>query len=297
MSNPPFFTLIIPTYNRENTIRESIYSALGQQYEDFEVIIVDDGSTDDTQATVGQFKDPRIQYIRIDNSERGVARNVGIKKAKGAYITFLDSDDVLYPNHLSRARQICEERAYPEIFRTAFEIKDRQGRVIEQSVLYKESTVNNALVYGNILACLGVFVKAEIIKEFLFIEDRRLAGTEDYELWLRLGSRFSIWNDNTITAAIIHHDNRSVTQQNIPQLIQRIQLFIQYVFFDKCNKQVYSNKKSFFKAWRYSYIALHAALARKKSIGLHYLYKAFVNYPLIVGYKRFYMIIFKLIVN
>ena len=296
MHNIPFFSIIIPTYNRAYTIGDSIHSILAQNYEDFEVIIVDDGSTDDTRATVDHFKDPRIQYVRIDNSERGVARNVGIKKARGEYITFLDSDDVLYSNHLSRARQICEERAFPEMFRIAFEIKDQQGRIIEQSVLH-ENTVNNALIYGNILACLGVFIKAEIIKEFLFIEDRRLAGTEDYELWLRLGSRFSIWNDNTITAAIMHHENRSVTQQDIPQLIQRIQLFIQYVFSDRRNEQVYSDKKNFFKALRYSYIALHAALARKKDIGLHYLYKAFVNYPLIVVYKRFYIIIFKLIVN
>ena len=296
MNDSPFFSIIIPTYNRQEIIHKSIKSALVQRYKDFELIVVDDGSTDNTQQTVLSFEDNRIQYFKTHNGERGRARNIGIRKSRGKYITFLDSDDVLYENYLSQARKVCEKYNYPEMFRTAFEIKDVRGRILEQTTLQKD-TANDALVYGNLLACLGVFVKAEIIENFLFTEDRKLAGTEDYELWLRLGSRYIIHSDNTITAAIIQHDQRSVVHQNIKQLENRIRLFICYVFSDAANKIAYNHKKDFFIAMRYSYIALHASVSNKKIVAIKYLILAIMSYPKFPLFKRFYVVIYKILLS
>ena len=290
----PFFSVIMPTYNRGHCLYRSIDSVLTQDFIDFELIIVDDGSTDDTQLIVENVEDKRIRYFKIDNSERGAARNIGIRAAIGKYITFLDSDDVLYHNYLKTGRQLVTEREFPEIFRTAFEIKDQHRKVLERSTINSQ-TVNDTLIYGNIMACLGVFIKSNIAKNFLFVEDRRLAGTEDYELWLRIGSRFPIWNDNSITAAIIQHSQRSVVNQNIKLLEERICLFIDYVFSDAQNKTVYDHKNRLFVAMRYSYIALHASVNGEKKIAVKYLLRAIGKHPLFFLYKRFYVIIYKLL--
>ena len=101
MENKILFSIIIPTYNRASLIKETINSVLLQDYPNFEIIIVDDGSTDDTENIVKSIEDSRINYHKKTNAERGAARNFGIKLAKGEYITFLDSDDILYVNHLT----------------------------------------------------------------------------------------------------------------------------------------------------------------------------------------------------
>jgi len=96
---PVLVSVVMPTYNRRNYIRESLDSVLAQDFSAFEVIVVDDGSTDGTEKEVRLYQD-RIRYIRQENRGAGVARNVGIRNARGAYIAFMDSDDLSRPNHL-----------------------------------------------------------------------------------------------------------------------------------------------------------------------------------------------------
>ncbi len=96
---PILVSVIMPTYNRGNYIRESLDSVLAQDFSDFEVIVVDDGSTDGTEEVVRPYQD-RIRYIRQENRGAGAARNIGIRKARGQYIAFMDSDDLSRPHHL-----------------------------------------------------------------------------------------------------------------------------------------------------------------------------------------------------
>ena len=100
MSYYPFFTIIIPTYNRAHIIKRPIDSIISQSFDDWELIIVDDGSTDDTKAVVDTYRDSRIKYVWQENQERSAARNHGISLAKGEWICFQDSDDEYLPEHL-----------------------------------------------------------------------------------------------------------------------------------------------------------------------------------------------------
>ena len=102
MNNNPFFSIIIPTYNRENFLEKAINSIVDQTYYNWELIIIDDGSTDKTKELIDKFqiKDSRIIYLYQKNQERSAARNNGIKNSRGKYICFLDSDDEFKPNHL-----------------------------------------------------------------------------------------------------------------------------------------------------------------------------------------------------
>ena len=103
------FSVIVPTYNRESFIVKTIQSLLSQTYLNFELIIIDDGSTDNTEQVVKKIQDKRIKYYKKKNAERGAARNYGTNKAKGGYIIFLDSDDLLYSKYLEEANSFIKK--------------------------------------------------------------------------------------------------------------------------------------------------------------------------------------------
>jgi len=110
----PTVSVIISTYNRAHLIGRAIQSVLNQTYQDFEVIVVDDGSTDNTEEIVKSFNDPRIRYIRHEkNKGAAAARNTGIKAARGKYIAFQDSDDEWLPEKLEKQMKVFEN-APPE---------------------------------------------------------------------------------------------------------------------------------------------------------------------------------------
>src|SRR5882672_6620269 len=100
-SGGPQFSIVMPTYNRAHMVGKTIASILRNDFTDFEVLVVDDGSEDDTEALIAKLTDPRIHYYKKENGERGAARNYGAIRANGRYINFFDSDDVMYPNHLA----------------------------------------------------------------------------------------------------------------------------------------------------------------------------------------------------
>jgi glycosyltransferase involved in cell wall biosynthesis len=97
----PFFSVVIPVYNRAALLRAAIASVRAQSFQDFEIIVIDDGSTDTPQPVAESFADARIRFVRQDNAGGGAARNTGIDLARGRFIAFLDSDDVFLPHHLA----------------------------------------------------------------------------------------------------------------------------------------------------------------------------------------------------
>jgi glycosyltransferase involved in cell wall biosynthesis len=111
----PFFSVIIPTYNRAQFIAPAIKSVLAQTFSDFELIIVDDASTDNTEEIISSIIDNRIIYIKNkSNLERCTSRNIGIQKSRGQYICFLDSDDLYLENHLQVLYKNIQERGSPK---------------------------------------------------------------------------------------------------------------------------------------------------------------------------------------
>ncbi len=108
----PFFSVVIPTYNRANFIRDTVESVLKQDHTDFEILVVDDGSTDNTETVIAEAfgNTEQVRYFKQVNAERGAARNKGIREARGEYVLFLDSDDQMRTNHLSALREIIRKR-------------------------------------------------------------------------------------------------------------------------------------------------------------------------------------------
>ena len=105
----PVVSVIIPTFNRASLLQDAIDSVSAQTFGDWELWVVDDGSTDDTEVVVRSVPDPRIQYVRQDNQGVGAARNLGIDCARGDWIAFLDSDDMWLPNCLEAKLELAHQ--------------------------------------------------------------------------------------------------------------------------------------------------------------------------------------------
>ena len=122
------FSVIVPTYNRGDRIKQTIESVLTQSYSDFEVIIVDDGSTDNTESIIKSLTDNRIKYYKIENSERGAARNIGFQISSGDYVNFFDSDDLALNKHLKVAANFIKRYHKPPLFHLNFGYIDDNKR-------------------------------------------------------------------------------------------------------------------------------------------------------------------------
>lgn len=296
MEDNLLFSIIIPTYNRASFITATVESVLKQDYPNFEIIIVDDGSTDNTQEIVKAILDPRVNYYKKENGERAKARNYGAQLAKGAYVNFFDSDDLLYPNHLSVALEIIKTNDSPEIFHQNYDIQNILNNSVAPSKKI-EGDLNLKLVKsGNLLSCNGVFIRKDIALAFPFNEDRELSASEDYELWLRLAARFKIYYTNTITSSIVNHDQRSVLNFKKEKLIKRLHLFVHYIYEDKQFAEKYHDYQGLIISYSQSYISLHLALTGKNKIAsIQYLLKSLFSSIHVVKTKRFYSIILKIL--
>lgn len=279
----PFFSIIIPTYNRAHLVVQTIDSVVKQNFNDYEIIIVDDGSTDNSEEVIKNLNVARLTYYQRPNLERGAARNFGIDKSRGKYITFCDSDDIMYPDYLSNAFETITNNNQPYWIHVAYEIKKLNGRGVKIHHLKRHFL--EKMAKGNPLSCMGVFIKSDLLRELHFRENRHMAGSEDWELWLRLTARYPIIFDNRISAALLVHDERSVIQTNELKLQLRKYLSIGYAFEDEYVKNRFGAYRNMMNAYFDTYIALHLVLAKKKG-ALKYLSKAFYKYPLVILNRR-----------
>ena len=293
------FSIIIPTYNRGYLLDSAIQSVLKQTYSHFEIIVVDDGSTDNTKELIHTIihanPTKQISYWHKNNAERAAARNFGLTKAKGDYVIFFDSDDTFYPNHLEEAAKFISVKPQVEIFHLRYDIKDDTDKIISEGPIY-HSPPNDELIKGNFLSCNGVVVKKEVALENKFNEDRALSAAEDWELWLRLAAAYPIHYINTITSTIYNHNDRSVLEVNKEGLIARMQVLLKYVKENESVMGIHASNFYKLKASCYSYISLHLALTKKyRKDALHYLFKTIRIKPSFLLEKRFFGILKHLI--
>lgn len=206
---PPYFSIITPTYNRGPLLARAIESVLQQSFLDFELIIVDDASTDQTPQIISSYSDSRIKYIRNNkNLERGASRNIGIEKASGRFICFLDSDDRYEKHHLEGFWDEIEKLEFEKglLFCNAFnefENGERERRVVPP-------------LKGNIFAYIlrytfnptRVCVHNEILQELKF--DPSIPGLEDLDLWLRIATKYPVYQVfNYSVVYFLHKDSYS----------------------------------------------------------------------------------------
>lgn len=188
----PYFSVIIPTFNRYDFLMRAIESVLLQTESDFEIIIVDDGSTDNTASLVKSICDKRLVYIHQTHKGVSCTRNLGISCAKAQIIAFLDSDDRFKPEKLKIAKQYTENYPNFKIFHTE-EIWYRNQKLLNQKKIHKKPQ-GDVFVNSLKLCCIGM--STAVVKKELFDKignfDESFQACEDYELWLRAASLYPV---------------------------------------------------------------------------------------------------------
>ena len=189
----PFFSIVIPTYNRKNVLDRSISSVIKQSYSNFELLIIDNGSTDDTKSWIHKnFIDKRLKYFYQDGTGSPAGpRNTGINLAKGKWICFLDSDDIWHQTKLEKISQAIELDGNLDIIchneRLFHESTGFYGKIMK----YGPMSINmykDMLIIGNRLSTSATSVKSSFIKtnKLLFNELKDFSMVEDYDLWLNI---------------------------------------------------------------------------------------------------------------
>jgi hypothetical protein len=177
-----------------------------------------------------------------------------------------------------------------KVFHLGYEIVNDEKVVLKK--VDRLRNVNDAIISGNPLACMGVFVHEEIMKVNLFNEDRDLSGFEDWELWLRIGAKHKIAACNNVTAAIIQHELRSVLEVSTEKLVLKAERFIHYALNNEINQRFYGKKLRKTSASAMTYVALHLAMARaSKRKVWRYVKAGFFEYPAEILKRRFLVII------
>lgn len=190
----PTVSIIIPTYNRAHLVGRAIQSVLNQTYQDFEIIVVDDGSVDNTEEIVGEFqrRDKRVKYLKHKVNKGGsAARNTGIKASRGEYIAFLDSDDEWLPRKLQLQMEVFQKSPsrVGAVYTAYVYVKD-SGKEINEHKISKNGNIHLALLQGNIVGTTSTLLIKRSCFEKVGLFDERLKSCQDWDMWLRISSMY-----------------------------------------------------------------------------------------------------------
>lgn len=275
----PFFSVIIPTYNRAHFIGKAVKSVLAQTFTDWELIVVDDGSTDNTKEIIAAYTDTRVKYIFQQNAERSAARNTGIRHAVGKYICFLDSDDYFLSERLDHLYRFLKTQQFPEIFIYTAKQNETEG-IISADTSYHPFEIKNGFIdqiITDIIHCQQVCIAASILKENLFNE--QLTVSEDMELWVRIAAKHKVvCLHNNFSVVIVHHENRTVTKTNYARFAK--QLMSLKVMFRKQHPghtMVSAATKRFMYSYVYFGMGKYCLSENKRLCALYYMGKAIVS--------------------
>lgn len=195
----PFFSVIIPTYNRFLFLKIALNSVFRQNFSDYEIIIVDDGSTDETAKGLEKMRPAiangvkKVKYFYTENKGPAAARNYAIGKALGEFICFLDSDDRFRDDKLKTAYEFIKKYPQYKIFHTE-EIWYRNGSLLEQKIYHKKPS---GRVFENAVKMCSIGMSTSIIKKEVFKEiglfDETMPACEDYDFFLRAANKYDVF--------------------------------------------------------------------------------------------------------
>lgn len=214
--NTPLVSVIMPAYNAANFIQEAIDSVILQTFSNWELIIIDDGSTDTTAEIIAIYinKDNRIKYFYQQNQKQSKAKNLGISHASGTYIAFLDADDICFPERFAKQVAFLEENHDIVVCGSWFSIigSDRIVKLPEH-----HDAIKLALLKGNCMAHSSIMIRKKILAEFPLVFEKSKEPAEDYDLWARLVLKGRLHNLQEVLLDYRTHINQLSKKQNIKQ--------------------------------------------------------------------------------
>lgn len=291
MADRPYFSIVIPTFNRANTILTTLQSVFDQVFTDFEVIIVDNKSTDQIEEVLKEhISAGTIKFLVNDkNYERSYSRNRGLGEAKGQFALLLDSDDLLYPSCLQDAYNYSIENSDIKLFHNLYEFVDENGKKSKGSDLYIASNPIKSICRGNFLACNGVFMADQLYNKHQF--DDQAVGSEDWDYWLRVIAECGhLGRINKINSAIRIHDGRSMANLNFEKIEKTKKYILDKISKNPDKYSLFIPYLSFLRSSTYLFIASTANTCHKSTETFKYLRKALVTHFSVLFSKRFLII-------
>ena len=212
----PILSVVMTVYNGEKYLREAIDSILAQTFSDFELIFINDGSTDKTSKILNSYKDPRIKIIDQSNKGLVASLNHGIKAAGGKYIARHDADDGSEPTRFAKQVRVLNERPRVVMVGTSMKVMDSQGKILHEhfvlinnNELRQELLVRSPFAHGSVMFRKDVAVRAGLYNQ-------KYWPAEDYELWLRMCEHGELTNiDEPLYIYREHEGGISFTNQKL----------------------------------------------------------------------------------
>lgn len=239
----PYFSIIIPLYNKEKHIKTTLESVWSQTFSDFEVIVVNDGSTDNSLDVLSSIEDERLHIFSIDNKGVSHARNYGVLKATSDLIVFLDADDLWYEHHLQDLKELYEQfpdcglycKAYNKKYNNtliASRYKDIPSNINWKGVLdnYFYSSLNNSIAWTS-----AVMIPKKVFNTIGQFNTNFNSG-EDTDLWVRIALNYSVAFDNKVSAIHNLSSEHKITDLKLSERIHTD--FTQFKEDEKTNKSL-----------------------------------------------------------
>jgi glycosyltransferase involved in cell wall biosynthesis len=269
------FSIIIPTYNRAELIIPTLDSISEQKYENWECLIIDDGSTDNTGDVIKNIcsKDPRFIYVYQENAERSVARNNGIRLAKGNWICFLDSDDLYERNYLFELSQFLEINNFPCMVMSDFSIQNDEKKIIYNVPKIDKVQVADWLIKHPVSPS-RVCVHRSILNKYRFRKD--ICIVEDSVLWISIANSFPILQLKKPLVIYRIHENNSVLKSS--GAILKRYFGLKLFFEDPLSSQISTSTKKFIISDAEFRLAEYYALKKKRLKALYYTLKSFYSH-------------------
>ncbi|MET3026724.1 glycosyltransferase family A protein [Flavobacterium sp. UW10123] len=213
-----FFSIIIPLYNKESFIKNTIQSVLDQIFQDFEIIVINDGSTDRSAEKLQEFNDSRIQYFSKKNEGVSSARNYGIEKANADFIVFLDADDYWFPFFLETMFANISKLPNQKVFSAAVEFETSKKIIPAQYSILKTNEEFQIVNYFKASIKESVlWTSSSVFHKSIFQEignfDTKIKSGEDTDLWIRIGLVYSIVFSWKVLARYVY-DAKSLSKKS-----------------------------------------------------------------------------------
>ncbi len=238
MSKMPFFSIIIPVYNKEKFIEKTLQSVLNQTFTDFEVIVINDGSNDDSESKILKHQDNRINYFAKKNEGVAVARNFGISKTSGSFICFLDADDYWYSDFLSTMKSYIDKLSTQKVFACAIEIETKRKKFAAKYSIPRNNDYQIVNFFDGSQHESALWTSSTVIERTVFdkvgIFDEKIKVSEDTDLWIRIGLFYKvvfIWE----ILARYTFDNQSISRN--------MDYIFEDYFFEKFKTEEMTNHK------------------------------------------------------
>jgi glycosyltransferase involved in cell wall biosynthesis len=248
-----YFSIVIPLFNKAAYIENTLKSVLNQSYDNYEIIVVNDGCTDGSDTIVNNFKDYRIQLYNQENQGAAVARNFGIDNAKYEHIAFIDADDIWMEDHLETLKKLIENFPNSGIYASRYQLIFKNGKnyIPEFKDIpsnfcgivpdYFSASLNYAVATSS-----SISVPKYIFEKIGHFKSKISSG-QDSDMWIRVASKFPVVISNKVTASYLHYIENSLSKT--PILDKKIKDFNDY----KQEEEINPSLKKYLDIYRMEY--------------------------------------------